>query len=224
MAEAILVRRSAQAMYQWLTGELKYPLGEAIGRTMAIYKENCIYAPGGMVLTDFPLVIYNNGGPGRYWCGPMKFGMRDSLEKPVDHSVPDHSLENLVYGHRFKNKRCLVPATGFISRVLGKEGLWYTHYKDDRFFTMAAIYQECNGTAEFGFALANVYPNRGLMKLGINSMPAFLNTKEGYKWLRPGVKVEELSSLLRLTDDPELVQWPSRTSNPSASPSTRRLL
>lgn len=205
MCEGLIVRRNARSMFKWLTEELKYPLDEGMGRSMVTYKELCVFAPGGFRLTEFPLAINNNGGPKRYWCGPVKWGMRFRLDTEALTMIPDHSLTNMVYKSVYLSNRCLVPVTGFIYQPIGTPKTVYIHYADDRFFHLAAIFTKTTGVDETGFALANVMPNPKMMRAGCNNMPAILTVKEGYKWLKPGVKDWELDELMHPVDDPELV-------------------
>ena len=202
MAEALVIHRTPEEIHSFLTG-LKYPLHEGLVKNLALYMEpNRLYVPRGRTLMDQPVSLLNLGEPGKYWYGPMYWGLRPKNSSECQASVPDHSLENMLWGRIFRKQRCLILCTGFWTKAHGK--VYRTKFKDERLMTLAAIHDRDMEEGNDAFALANVGPSRGLAKLGFNSMPAILSGKEGYRWLRPNSDSLSLLSTLHPFEDPEV--------------------
>lgn len=204
MCDYLVLRKSPEAVFKHLVETLKYPLDETQIQNLAMYRENLVtYRPSGRTLFEDPFVILSTGVPKKYWVGPLRWGIQIRENSPIETMIPNHSLSNMNWGRAFKERRCLVLVTGFVYRKMVSENsrLFYTHFKDDRIFTLPAIYQTSYGYDSHAFALTNVSPSLHLARLGYNNMPAILNTKNGYKWLRPNVQQYDLGCLLQTYED-----------------------
>jgi putative SOS response-associated peptidase YedK len=93
-----------------------------------------------------------------------------------------------VFRTSFKNKRCLVPATGFYEWKRTEDGKvpFYVHMKDDSIFAFAGLFDRWatpEGKDLFTFTIVTTGPNALMAKIH-NRMPVILRQADEDLWLR----------------------------------------
>lgn len=136
----------------------------------------------------------------------MKWGLVPSWSRDprLIHPMINARAETLLVRPAFrrlvKDRRCLVPATGFFEwRVSDGKRPYYIHLKDGSSFAFAGLYdlwRDATGIAILTFTIITTEPNE-LVKTLHSRMPAILRGDEEERWLCSApLSAEELSRIL----------------------------
>ncbi|MDH7594295.1 MAG: SOS response-associated peptidase [Methanomicrobiales archaeon] len=136
----------------------------------------------------------------------MRWGLVPSWSRdrksihPIINARAETLLERPAFRSLVKDRRCLVPATGFFEwRVFNGKRPYYVHMRDNSPFAFAGMYdtwKDDAGGPTLTFTIITTEPNE-LVKTLHSRMPAILRREDEGRWLDGGVlSSEELSMIL----------------------------
>ncbi len=155
-----------------------------------------------------------HGGKSFAWKGPRKSHFNSRWDTVTDPS-------NRYWHGLLEQKRCLVPADGFVEwpddALRDKEQPKIPRYfglHARRPFFFAGVYDvatDDTGTPFLSFNILTVEPNALLRALPHHRMPAILAEESVGAWLDPRVSAAQAATLLRPTQDDRMVSYPIST-------------
>ena len=156
----------------------------------------------------------------------MKWGLIPSWAKDPSignkliNARAESILEKPSFRNSFKNKRCLVPATGFYEWKKDENTKipYYFKPKDDSIFSFAGLYDvwvDAEGKEILSYTIITTEPNE-LMRPIHNRMPVILRIEDEDKWLYLHSKYSELIDLLKPSEIETLEKYQvsSEVNNP----------
>lgn len=156
----------------------------------------------------------------------MKWGLIPSWAKDPSignkliNARAESILEKPSFRNSFKNKRCLVPATGFYEWKKDENTKipYYFKPKDDSIFSFAGLYDvwvDAEGKEILSYTIITTEPNE-LMRPIHNRMPVILRIEDEDKWLYLNSKYSELIDLLKPSESETLEKYQvsSEVNNP----------
>lgn len=156
----------------------------------------------------------------------MKWGLIPSWAKDPSignkliNARAESILEKPSFKNSFKNKRCLVPATGFYEwkKDENTKTPYYFKPKDDSIFSFAGLYDvwfDAEGKDILSYTIITTEPNE-LMRPIHNRMPVILRVEDEDKWLYLNSKYSELIDLLKPSESETLEKYQvsSEVNNP----------
>ena len=156
----------------------------------------------------------------------MKWGLIPSWAKDPSignkliNARAESILEKPSFKNSFKNKRCLVPATGFYEWKKDENTKipYYFKPKDDSIFSFAGLYDvwvDAEGKEILSYTIITTEPNE-LMRPIHNRMPVILRIEDEDKWLYLNSKYSELIDLLKPSESETLEKYQvsSEVNNP----------
>lgn len=161
----------------------------------------------------------------------MTFGIPSLNKNSLITSVRAEGKRNLENSDRYKGpmgiftdkqnqqsiryRRCLIIADAFISGTKDNPYLVYPRNKK-RPFSIAGIWKEWKdkdtGELQRGLAMITTYPNELINKVNGERCPVIISNYDQGKWLRTGIDITGLSSLLSPFDS---VYWNAYAIDPS---------
>jgi putative SOS response-associated peptidase YedK len=116
--------------------------------------------------------------------------------RPLVNAKAETVHEKRSFAKSFREKRCLVPATGFFdyrgSDPKGKKRR-YLFETDDKFYVFAGLWQESGGVRYY--TIITTEPN-DVVKEFHHRMPVILRKADYERWLDPKSTEEELRAML----------------------------
>lgn len=131
-----------------------------------------------------------------FWAKDPKIGNR------LINARSENLKKSPAYRASFKNRRCIVPVTGFYEwkKQNGAKAPYYVRMKDDSPFGLAGLYDRWNdpeGREVMSFTIVTTVPNRLLAPIH-NRMPVILRQEHEDLWLRHGPLTDkEADSIFR---------------------------
>jgi putative SOS response-associated peptidase YedK len=159
-----------------------------------------------VILNIFPDQIrYETWGLVPFWTKP------DEKPRMLINTRADSLLTKPGFKRYLKNKRCLVPASGFYEWKNDADGKqpWLIRLASREFFSFAGIWEEYankEGELIYTFSIITTGPNR-LMREIHDRMPVILPEEHEESWLKGATDVQESSLLIPYRDE-EMIAYP----------------
>lgn len=116
--------------------------------------------------------------------------------------------EKPSFKHSLKNKRCIVPASGFYEWLKSEKQKipFYIKPKDQEYFSFAGLYdvwKDAEGKEIKSYTIITTTPNIKMAKIH-DRMPVILKVADEDKWLDQNTDIDELLKLLKPYPDSEM--------------------
>lgn len=180
--------------------------------------------PNYNVSPSFVMPVITKNSPKRIqfikWGLIPSWAKDPSIGNKLINARAESILEKPSFKNSFKNKRCLVPATGFYEWKKDENTKipYYFKPKDDSIFSFAGLYDvwvDAEGKDILSYTIITTEPNE-MMKPIHNRMPVILRIEDEDKWLDLNSKYLELIDLLKPSESETLEKYQvsSEVNNP----------
>ena len=154
---------------------------------------------------ECPVIIMDDEGDVQPIPSIMRWGFMPFWQKPDDKKIEVNARSEGIsakpkFRDAVKKRRCLVPADGFYEWRRDTPRISYPfdfHFKGNRPFVMAGIYERATEGRPANFALLTTGPNE-LMAPIHHRMPVILGVEKAKRWLTPGpvtdAEIDELAT------------------------------
>jgi putative SOS response-associated peptidase YedK len=188
---------------------------ELMNRYDAYAEKDLDINPNYNISPSFIMPVITKNSPKK--IQPMKWGLIPSWAKDprIGYKMINARAESIKekpsFKNSFRNRRCLVPATGFYEWK--KDGDTKTPYyfkaKDDSIFSFAGLYDiwiDAEGKEILSYTIITTEPNE-IMRPIHNRMPVILKRKDEDKWLDISSSDLEIISMLKPTENEMLESY-----------------